>query len=125
MQHPDRSRVADESHVVKNRSQPKLDATLPAGLGSELFTEVRGAGAGLSLAWRAARETRSAGRPRLVMTRHIDPRLRFAGSVFAGGARSQGGRVDLGHGRPGHRGQAELPEGSIATTTPLEAASCP
>jgi hypothetical protein len=36
----------------------------------------------------------------VVMTRRVDPRLRFAGSVFAGGARSQGGRGGPGRRRP-------------------------
>jgi hypothetical protein len=33
------------------------------------------------------------------MTRRVDPRLRFAGSVFAGGARSQGGLTGTHGGR--------------------------
>ena len=51
---------AEESYVTSYKSQPKLDAELLPRLCSGLFTEVQIAGAGLSLAWRAARRTRPA-----------------------------------------------------------------
>ena len=79
LQHPDHSRAAKESHVVKNRSQTELDAELLPKLCPELFTEVQVAEVDLNLGWRVARETRSTGRPRAVMTRHIDSLLSLAG----------------------------------------------
>ena len=90
-----------------------MDARLPARLGSELFTEVQVAGAGLNLTPAGGTADPFSGEAAGGNdTSHRSPIIKAAG-------------VDLDHGRPGHRGRSDLPEGSIATMTPLEAASCP